>query len=147
MCMSQFRPDFLSSGKTAVFSISRIQSTPTLNHIKHIEKFIPQLDVDRVICISFDENKIFDFLMPKLSSKIIFVQDKELAEKFKLLLNKRGNVSFLKDYWHFACILDDGSVTAYIEQPFENKLLCPDPKENFYKNVSPGQLLQAKIQS
>jgi len=144
--MSQFKPDFLSVGRTAVFSISRIQSTPTLDHIKNIEKFIPQLDVDRVVCVSFDDNKIFNFLMPKLSSKIIFVQDKDLAEEFKSLLGKRGNVSFLKDYWHFACVLDNGNVTAYIEQPFENKIICPDPKDNFYKNVSPGQLVQFKKQ-
>lgn len=146
--MSQFEPDFLSNGKIAIFSISRIQSAPTLDHIKAIDKLYPRLicaGIEQVYCISLGDFVMFDHLAPKLSTKIRFVQDRTLDSALKEILNKKGNTDFLKDYWHFACVINNGQVEQYIEEPFTKKI-CPDPKENFYKNVSPGQLL-AKIQS
>lgn len=141
--MTQFKPDFLSAGKIAVFSISRIQSTPTLNHIKAIDKFYPMLiraGVEKVYCVSLGDFVMFDYLTPKLSSNIIFVQDRNLDTNLKQILNKKGNTDFLKDYWHFACVINNGVVEYYIEEPFIKKI-CPDPKEDFYTHVSPPLLL------
>jgi peroxiredoxin len=146
-----FNSDSLSAKRIAVFSINRIQSSPTLAHIKQIDQFYEQLvaaGIDEVYCVSFCDFVMFDFLAPKLSKKIKFFQDNDNVNltAFQLALNKKGHPNFLKDYWLFACVFNNGQVEHYIEQPFEKKKINPDPKQNIYNAVGPEQLM-AKLRS
>jgi peroxiredoxin len=138
--------DFLSAKSIAIFSINRHQSVPTVKHIKqwHQQYTNFKMLVDDVYCISFANDPMFDFLMPKLSANIKFVQlsDDANLQAFRALLGKKGHADFLKQYWQFACIVKDNVVQYYIEQPFSHKLGV-DTNEKIYSNVGPEKILEA----
>ncbi|CAB4129099.1 hypothetical protein UFOVP112_197 [uncultured Caudovirales phage] len=137
--------DFLSAKRIAVFLINRPQSEPTVDHIKSIHCLHPEFiknGIDDVWCISIGDFLLFDLLMPKLSNRIKFDQNNcdSNIESIKTLLNKKGNKNFLKEYWQFACILNNGCVEQYIEQPFIKKIPA-DTRQKIYSNVGPDSLL------
>jgi peroxiredoxin len=135
--------DFLSGKRVVIFGINRLQSVPTVNHIKQIDKLYNEFTesgIDNIYCISFGDFVLFDMLAPKFSNKIKFIQDSDLLDKFKVLLNKRGNTQYLKDYWQFACVINNSVVEHYLEQPLDKKITV-DTKEKIYSNVGPKALL------
>jgi peroxiredoxin len=113
-------------------------------HIQAIHKAVDRLKengIDDVYCVSFSDSVVFSFLMPKLSGKIKFVQDPTAIQEYKDLLGRRGHVNFLKDYWHFACIVNDGKVEYYIDQPYAGKIL-PDTIDHIYSDIPPGRVVE-----
>jgi peroxiredoxin len=138
--------DSLFGKRVVIFGINRLQSMPTIDHIKQIDKLYNEFiasGIDDVYCISFGDFVMFDFLAPKLSKKIKFVQlstDSEL-KTFQDKLSKKGNLDFLRQYWQFACVINDNNVQYYIEQSFKKIKIGPDTKEKIYSNVGPKTLL------
>jgi thioredoxin-dependent peroxiredoxin len=139
--------DFFSAKQIVVFGINRLQSVPTVSHIKEIDslyKEFIELGIDDVYCISFGDFVMFDYLAPKLSKNIKFFQlnDDASIQSFQQLLNKKGNPDFLRQYWQFACVLKNNNVQYYIEQPFNKIKIGPDTKEKIYSSVSAKKLLE-----
>jgi len=140
-------PDFLSNKRILVFGINRIQSGPTFRQISEINQAYNQflsLGIDEVYCISFCDFLLFDQLVPRLSKKIKFFQDQDNLNlfKFQTLLNKRGHRDFLKQFWQFVCILNNGQVEFYREQPFDKLDKDPDTVRYIYNRVSPEVVLK-----
>jgi peroxiredoxin len=129
--------------RVAVFSVNHIQSAPTITQVKNIHAMYDRLQaqgIEEVYCISFCDFVMFDFLMPKFSKKIKFLQLGEAdLQEFQQLLNKRGNPKFLKDYWQFACVLNNGTVEHYLDQPFRTKVGA-DTLAEIYSEVTPALL-------
>ena len=138
--------DSLSNKRIVIFGINRIQSYPTVTHIRHIttlhDKFV-SAGIDDVYCVSFCNFILFDILAPKLSKKIKFIQlsDEDNLESFKCLLDKKGNSNFLREYWQFACVLNNMVVEQYYQQPFVKIKIGPDTKEKIYSEVNPDYIL------
>lgn len=140
------KDNFLESDSLSkvVFGINRIQSGPTVNHVKSIDRLCDkfyELGIDEVCCVSFTDVPFFTLLMPKYSSKIKFVQDHDSLIEYQRLLGKRGHPDFLKQYWQFACIIKNNIVQYYIEQPFSTKLGV-DTNERIYSEVGPEKILK-----
>lgn len=134
--------DFLSSVPTVIFGINHVVSAPTIAHIKEInhsyQSFI-DAGCEQVWCVSFGNFEMFDFLMPKFSNKVKFLQTDQVLF-FKDLFAKRGHIDFLRNYWQFAGIVKNGQVQHYIEQPFMGPIPI-DTAENIYSAVAPNLLL------
>jgi peroxiredoxin len=135
--------DYLFKKRIAVFGINHIPSSPTISHLKdinlHYNKFIAR-GCDEVWCVSFGDFAMFEFLMPKFSNSIRFIQNNNSLKFFQSLLKKKGHVDFLQDYWQFACVINSGQVECYLDQPFE-KPIPIDTHANIYSCVTPGNLL------
>jgi peroxiredoxin len=141
------KDNFLESDSFSkvVFGINRIQSSPTVNHIKAIDRLYDEfvaLGVNEISCVSFNDIPFFTLLMPKYSDKIKFIQDNDSLIHYQRLLGKKGHPDFLKQYWQFACIIKNNSVQYYIEQPFSGKLGV-DTNKQIYSNVGPEKVLVA----
>ena len=139
--------DFLSKKRILVFGVNRMQSDPTLKHVKQIDKLYDNIishNIDEIYCISFNDFLLFDFFAPKLSKKIKFYQlsDTSNLESFKKVIGKKGHPEFLRQYWQFGCVLKDGIVEHYIEQTFSKKIIPVDTKQNIYSWVSPEIILE-----
>ena len=136
--------DFLSNRRILIFGINRIQSRPTFAHVQAIDQLYDQLveHVDEVYCVSFGDFLLFDQLVPRLSSKIKFVQGIQLLPRVQQLLNKRGHRDFLKQYWQFFCCIDNGQIEFYSEQPFDRLDTDPDTLRNIYQQVTPKHALE-----
>lgn len=144
-----FNSEYITQKKILIFGINRIQSSPTISHIKKIHSLYDEFiscGIDDVLCISFCDFLLFDFFAPKLSNKIKFYQDINDKNMLDLqnIVNKRGHKDFLKKYWQFACLLDKGKNKFYIDQPFffDKELLRPDTKRQIYSNVEPEKILK-----
>jgi peroxiredoxin len=140
------KDNFLESDSLSkvVFGINRIQSGPTVAHVKRIHTLYDQFitaGADQVCCVSFNDVPFFTLLMPKYSDKIKFIQDHDSLIEYQRLLGKRGHPEFLKQYWQFACIIKNNIVQYYIEQEFNGKLGV-DTNENIYGSVAPERVLQ-----
>jgi len=140
------KDNFLESDSLSkvVFGINRIQSGPTVNHVKSIDRHCDEfriLGIDQVCCVSFTDVSFFTLLMPKYSSRINFIQNHDSLIEYQRLLGKRGHPEFLKQYWQFACVIKNNIVQYYIEQPVNNKLGI-DTNEQIYSNVGPEKVLQ-----
>lgn len=134
--------DSLSGKRIVVFGINHMYSEPTINHIKQINALYPDFlsrGIDQVYCVSFSVDPMHYFLMDKLSKNIQFVQ--QPIEPFRLLLNKKGHRDFLHQYWQFACVLNNGQVEYYIEQPFTKVKVLADTNEQIYSKVNPLTVL------
>lgn len=141
------KDNFLESDSVfkVVFGINRIQSIPTVNHVKNIDRYYNKfidLGIDTVECVTFSYQSFYTLLMPKYSKNINFVQGHDSLAYYQRLLNKRGNLEFLKNYWQFACIIKNNNVEYYIEQPIDRKLGV-DTNEDIYSNVGPYKILEA----
>ena len=141
-------PDFLSAKRIVVFGLTRVTSEPTVDHIKHIDSLYDNFinnGVDDVYNVVYTDSPMAGFLVPKLSKKIKFEIDTDntLVALLQQLVNKKGNVKFLRQYWHFACVIENGQVGFYIDQPFalEKKILV-DTREKIYSNVGPEKVLE-----
>jgi peroxiredoxin len=142
--------EYISTKKVLIFGINRIQSRSTILHIKKINKMYNQLiatGIDDVFCVSFCDFLLFDFLMPKFSTKIKFFQDKDDLNlpNFQKVLKKRGHKNFLKKFWQFVFYIDNGLVKFYIEEPFpiKNKLATyENTSQNIYTSVDPEIVLK-----
>lgn len=138
--------DSLSGKRIVIFGINRLQSFPTVNHIKQIDALYNEFQasgIDEVYCISFENFVLFNHLAPKFSKTVKFVQLSTDADvqAFQKLLGKKGNPDFLRQYWQFACILNDNNVQYYIEQSFKRIKIGPDTKEKIYSDVGPEVVL------
>lgn len=135
--------EYVNRKKILVFGINRIQSPPTILHIKKIDKNYHKIistGIDDIFCVSFCDFLLFDSLMPKLSTNIKFFQDKDDLNllDFQKLLKKRGHKNFLKKFWQFVFYLDNGSVKFYMEEPFpiRNKLaIYENTSQNIYNSI------------
>ena len=140
------KDNFLESDSlsTVIFGINRIQSSPTVEHIKNIDRHCDEFRVagiGEVRCVSFNDVPFFTLLMPKYSNRIKFIQDHDSLIEYQRLLGKRGHPEFLKQYWQFACIIKNNTVQYYIEQPFSNRLGV-DTNEAIYSEVGPEKILE-----
>ena len=141
-------PDFLSAKRIVIFGLTRVTSEPTVDHIKHIDSLYDNFinhSIDDVYSIVFTESPMAKFLVPKLSKKIKFEIDSDdtLLVLFQQLMNKKGNLKFLRQYWHFACVIENGKVTFQIDQPFMlQKKISVDTREKIYSNVGPEKVLE-----
>ena len=138
--------DSLSAKRVVIFGINRVQSVPTVTHVKEISRLYKEfksLGIDDVYCVSFGDFCMFDQLMPKFSKDIKFIQNgsNETVEAFQQLLGKKGHPDFLKQYWQFACILNNNIVQYYIEQPFTKVKILADTREKIYSSVGPEVVL------
>jgi len=141
------KDNFLESDSLSkvVFGINRIQSQPTVNQVKAIDRLCDEFRVagiDEVCCVSFSDVPFFTLLIPKYSNRIKFIQDHDSLIEYQRILGKKGHPDFLKQYWQFACIIKNNSVQYYIEQPFNGKLGV-DTNEQIYSEVGPEKVLQA----
>lgn len=137
--------DSFSAQRVVVFGINRIQSSPTVNHVKEIARLYDDIisaGIDDVYCVSFDDFPFFTLLMPKFSKDIKFIQEHDSLIQFQRLLKKRGHPVFLKQYWQFACVLNNNVVEYYVEQPFSSKLGA-DTNQCIYREVGPEKILEA----
>jgi peroxiredoxin len=138
--------DFFSNRRVALFGINRIQSEPTVNHIKNIDKHHDQFiasGLDGVGCVSYCDFLLFDQLMPKLSKKIWAKQvDRPELQNLQKFLGKRGHYNFLQNNWQFACVINNGQLEFYQEQPFELRRISLDTRENIYSEVGPEKVLK-----
>ena len=95
-------------------------------------------------CLVVSDSPMAPFLLLKLAQSVKFLYDVDNSNLkiMQELLGKKGNVHFLKQYWQFACVLKNGQVEQYIEQPFVlgTKILA-DTREKIYSNVSPENVL------
>jgi peroxiredoxin len=134
--------DFLSADPIAVFGINHVVSAPTIEHLKDVarlyNKFIDQ-GCAEVWCVSFGTFELFDFLMPKFSTQVKFLQTDNI-EFFRRLFNKRGHPEFLRNYWQFASVVGNGQIIHYLEQPLNGKLPV-DTVSDIYSSVKPDMLL------
>lgn len=140
------KDNFLESDSLSklIFGINRIQSSPTVAHIKQIHNLYDNfvaVGIDQIYCVSFSDIPFFTLLMPKFSNKITFIQDLDSLGYYQKLLNKKGHPEFLKQYWQFACVLKNNQVQHYIEQEFSGKLAI-DTNENIYSNLNPEKILK-----
>lgn len=140
-------PDFLFAKRIVVFGVTRVTSEPTVDHIKHIDSLYDNFinyGIDDVYNIVVTESPMAGFLVPKLSKKIKFEidTDNRLIVPFQQLMNKKGNLKFLRQYWHFACVIENGQVTFQVDQPFMlQKKISVDTREKIYSNVGPEKVL------
>jgi len=141
-------PDFLSAKRIVVFGLTRVTSEPTVDHIKHIDSLYDNFinsGIDDIYNVVFTDSPMAGFLVPKLSKKIKFEIDTDntLIALLQQLVNKKGNVKFLRRHWHFACVIENGQVSFYLDQPFalEKKILV-DTREKIYSNVGPEKVLE-----
>jgi hypothetical protein len=133
---------FETANPIVVFSVNRLQSTPTIQYLKALDKLYIELasvGINEVYGVYFGDFALFDFLMPKYSKKIKFIQMP--VEDCQQLFGKRGHPTFLKDYWQFCAIVKDKQVLHYQEQTFSGKM-SPDPIHNIYGDISLGKLLK-----
>jgi peroxiredoxin len=135
--------DYLSSKRILIFGINRIQSDPTIKHIKNINDMRNQfLDagIDEIYLVSICDFLLFDQIMDKLAPNSKSVQLSNSAD-IKNLLNKKEEHSFLKENWQFAAVVNKKKIEYYIEQPFLGKL-GPDTLVNIYNEVNPKKILE-----
>jgi hypothetical protein len=133
---------FETANPVVVFSVNRLQSTPTIQYLKAFDKLYQELvsaGISEVYGVYFGDFALFDFLMPKYSKHIKFL--KVPVEEYQQLFEKRGHPTFLKDYWQFCAIVKDGKVQHYQEQKFSGKL-PPDTIHEIYSDISLGKLLE-----
>ena len=140
------KDNFLESDSLSkvIFGINRIQSQPTVNHVKSIDRHCEEfrvLGIDEVCCVSFNDVPFFTLLMPKYSNKIKFIQNHDSLIEYQRALGKKGHPDFLKQYWQFACIIKNNNIQYYIEQPFKGKLGV-DTNEKIYSEVGPEKILE-----
>ena len=141
-----FNSDSLSAQRIVLFSVSRIPSSATIKQIKEFDSLYNEfvnLGIDDIYCLTLNEELLYNMLLPKLSNKIKFVSG---IEQVIDLFNKRGNIEFLKQYWHFVSILDNYRIEQYNEQPFKEKL-GTDTNVSFYSEISPRKLLTQLTQN
>lgn len=141
-----FNSDSLSAQRIVLFSVSRIPSSATIKQIKEFDSLYNEfvnLGINDIYCLTLNEELLYNMLLPKLSNKIKFVSG---IEQVIDLFNKRGNIEFLKQYWHFVSILDNFRIEQYNEQPFKEKL-GTDTNVSFYSEISPRKLLTQLTQN
>lgn len=139
------KDNFLESDSLSkvIFGINRIQSAPTINHVKAIDSVYNEftaLGINQVCCVSFTDVPFFTLLMPKYSKQIKFIQDLDSLIEYQRLLGKKGHPEYLKQYWQFACIIKNNVVQYYIEQPLTGKLGV-DTNKKIYSEVGPEKVL------
>jgi peroxiredoxin len=137
-----FNSDSLSAKRVVVFSVSRPQSRATIKQIKAFDQLYDDFiaaGIDEIICLTLNDNVLYNMFLPKLSSKIKFVSG---LQEFKTFVNKHGNLEYLKLYWHFNCVIDNKVVMQYNTQTVTSKLPL-DTVIDFYQEINPKLLLNS----
>ena len=137
--------DSFSAKRILLFGINRIQSHPTINHVKRINEMHEQFlsaGIDEVWFVSVCDFLLFDPIMVRLSPKVKSIQldtpnDVTILQQ---LLGKKGHHRFLREYWQFAAVVNTQQVEYYAEQPFVAKF-GPDTRADIYSNVSAEKVL------
>ena len=78
MQKSFLNSEYITQKKILIFGINRIQSSPTISHIKKIHSLYNEFKncgIDEIFCVSFCDFLLFDLFAPKLSNKIKFYQE------------------------------------------------------------------------
>jgi len=137
--------DFFSKKRIALFGINRIQSRPTITQVKDVDIMYDQftaLGIDSIHFVSICDFLLFDPMMAKLAPRCTSTQldDTDEITQLQQFLGKKGHHRFLKEYWQFAAIVNNGQLEYYIEQPFKEKL-GPDTRVNIYGEISPSKVL------
>ena len=138
--------DSFSAKRILVFGVNRIQSHPTIDHVKTIDEMRDQFlayGIDEIHFVSICGFLLFDQLMSRLSPHCRATQlsDPDGITALQQLLGKKGHHRFLQEYWQFAAVLNKGQVEYYIEQPFTAKF-GPDTRVNIYGEISPSKVLE-----
>jgi peroxiredoxin len=138
--------DSFSTKRILLFGINRIQSHPTIDHVKTIDAMHDQFlacGIDEVWFVSICDFLLFDPIIVKLAPHTNAVQltDTDEITALQKVLGKKGHIRFLREYWQFASVLNKGQVEYYIEQPFTAKF-GPDTRVNIYGEISPLKVLE-----
>jgi peroxiredoxin len=137
--------DSFCAKRILLFGINRIQSHPTIDHVKQIDEMREQFfacGIDEIWFVSICDFLLFDPLISRLSPHLNAVQLTNADEitALQTILSKKGHHRFLKEYWQFAAVVNAGQVEYYIEQPFTAKF-GPDTRVNIYGEISPDTVL------
>jgi len=138
--------DFFSEKRILLFGINRIQSRPTITHVKDIDEMRDQFlahGIDEVCFVSICDFLLFEPMMAKLAPHCVYSQLDAADDITTLqqLLGKKGHHRFLREYWQFAAVVNKQQVEYYIEQPFKEKL-GPDTRINIYGELNPNKVLE-----
>jgi peroxiredoxin len=138
--------DFFSEKRILLFGINRIQSYPTIDHVKRIDAMRDQFilaGIDKICFISVCDFLLFEPMMAKLApnTKSVQLTDQRDITMLQELLGRKGSLRFLQEYWQFAAVINNHKVELYKDHPFTMKL-GPDTRVNIYESVSPEIVLQ-----
>jgi hypothetical protein len=135
--------DSFCAKRILVFGINRIQSHPTIDHVKTIDAMYNQFlahGIDEIHFISICNFLLFDPMMIKLAPQCKSTQVDDVTA-LQQMFNKKGHPRYLREYWQFAAVVNKQQVEYYIEQPFTAKF-GPDTRVNIYGEVSPNKVLE-----
>ena len=135
--------DSFCAKRILVFGINRIQSHPTIDHVKTIDAMRDQFlacGIDEIHFISICDFLLFDPIMIKLAPHCKSTQLTDTTALQKIF-SKKGHPRFLREYWQFAAVVNKQQVEFYIEQPFTAKF-GPDTRVNIYGEISPNKVLE-----
>jgi len=137
--------DSFCDKRILIFGINRIQSHPTINHVKQINEMHEQFisaGIDEVLFVSVCDFLLFEPMMAKLAPTVKSIQldNPDNVTALQKLFGRKGNLRFLQEYWQFAAVVNKQQVEYYVEQPFTIKL-GPDTRADIYSNVHPEKVL------
>jgi peroxiredoxin len=138
--------DSFCAKRILLFGINRIQSHPTINHVKQIDAMSDQFlstGIDEIHFVSICDFLLFDPIMIKLAPHVESTQltDADEITTLQKLLSKKGTHRFLQEYWQFAAVVNKQQVEYYVDQPFTIKL-GPDTRADIYSNIAPTKVLE-----
>ena len=134
--------DSFCAKRILVFGINRIQSHPTIDHVKTIDTMRDQFlahGIDEIHFISICDFLLFDPIMIKLAPHCKSTQLTNTTA-LQQMFNKKGHPRYLREYWQFAAVVNKQQVEYYAEQPFTAKF-GPDTRADIYSNVSAEKVL------